>query len=76
MGMEDEHMQKLKEFLKILLMCQLLQGEGDLVADLMEALKLIQAKTSQDPVRVHFAQGDEMAGMTSDTKSANSNFGG
>ncbi|KAL0461338.1 UNVERIFIED_CONTAM: Retrovirus-related Pol polyprotein from transposon RE2 [Sesamum latifolium] len=33
----------------------------NLVADLMEALKLIQNKVPQDPVRVHFAQADEMA---------------
>ncbi|KAL0421888.1 UNVERIFIED_CONTAM: Retrovirus-related Pol polyprotein from transposon RE1 [Sesamum latifolium] len=33
----------------------------NLVADLMEALRLIQNKVPQDPVRVHFAQADEMA---------------
>ncbi|KAL0434782.1 UNVERIFIED_CONTAM: Retrovirus-related Pol polyprotein from transposon TNT 1-94 [Sesamum radiatum] len=38
-------------------------GGGDLVADLMEALRLVQTnKQPLDPVRVHFAQGDEMAG--------------
>ncbi|KAL0430968.1 UNVERIFIED_CONTAM: Retrovirus-related Pol polyprotein from transposon RE1 [Sesamum radiatum] len=37
-------------------------GGGDLVADLMEALRLVQTnKQPLDPVRVHFAQGDEMA---------------
>ncbi|KAL0403040.1 UNVERIFIED_CONTAM: Retrovirus-related Pol polyprotein from transposon RE1 [Sesamum radiatum] len=30
----------------------------------MEALKLIQAKTPQDPVHVHFARGDEITGIT------------
>ncbi|KAL0446351.1 UNVERIFIED_CONTAM: Retrovirus-related Pol polyprotein from transposon RE1 [Sesamum latifolium] len=41
---------------------------GDLVADLMEALKIIQNnKIPQDPVRVHFAQGDEMASMANET---------
>ncbi|KAL0451846.1 UNVERIFIED_CONTAM: Retrovirus-related Pol polyprotein from transposon RE1 [Sesamum latifolium] len=30
----------------------------------MEALKMIQNKMPTDPVRVHFAQSDEMAGMT------------
>ncbi|KAL0419316.1 UNVERIFIED_CONTAM: hypothetical protein Sradi_1345100 [Sesamum radiatum] len=35
---------------------------GNLVVDLMKALKLIQAKLPQDPVHVHFAQGDEMTG--------------
>ncbi|KAL0400307.1 UNVERIFIED_CONTAM: Retrovirus-related Pol polyprotein from transposon RE1 [Sesamum radiatum] len=37
---------------------------GNLVAYLMEALKIIQNKMPTDPVRVHFAQSDEMAGMT------------
>ncbi|KAK4393926.1 hypothetical protein Sango_1863400 [Sesamum angolense] len=38
---------------------------SDLVADIMEALRIIQTnKMPQDPVRVHFAQGDEMAGMS------------
>ncbi|KAL0349509.1 UNVERIFIED_CONTAM: Retrovirus-related Pol polyprotein from transposon TNT 1-94 [Sesamum radiatum] len=37
---------------------------SDLVADIMEALRIIQTnKMPQDPVSVHFAQGDEMAGM-------------
>ncbi|KAL0328067.1 UNVERIFIED_CONTAM: Retrovirus-related Pol polyprotein from transposon RE1 [Sesamum calycinum] len=47
-----------------------LMGKGyeirgsDLVADIMEALQIIQTnKMPQDPVRVHFAQGDEMAGQ-------------
>ncbi|KAL0427791.1 UNVERIFIED_CONTAM: hypothetical protein Slati_2953900 [Sesamum latifolium] len=38
--------------------------EGNLVADLMKALKIIQNKMSPDPMRFHFAQGDEMEGMT------------
>ncbi|KAL0332894.1 UNVERIFIED_CONTAM: Retrovirus-related Pol polyprotein from transposon RE1 [Sesamum calycinum] len=37
---------------------------SDLVADIMEALRIIQTnKMPQDPVSVHFAQGDEMASM-------------
>ncbi|KAL0401782.1 UNVERIFIED_CONTAM: hypothetical protein Slati_4208100 [Sesamum latifolium] len=48
---------------------------GNLVTELMEALKLIQAKTPQDPVHVHFAQGDEMAGIIVDTKPGTLNFG-
>ncbi|KAK4407635.1 hypothetical protein Sango_0344500 [Sesamum angolense] len=39
---------------------------GNLVADLMKALKLIQAKLPQDPVHVHFAQGDEMTDIIRD----------
>ncbi|KAL0345573.1 UNVERIFIED_CONTAM: hypothetical protein Sradi_4388600 [Sesamum radiatum] len=34
------------------------------VADLTEALELIQNRAPPDPVRVHFAQGDEMTGTT------------
>ncbi|KAL0458745.1 UNVERIFIED_CONTAM: Copia protein, partial [Sesamum latifolium] len=46
-----------------------------LVADLMEALKLIQAKVPQDPIHIHFAQGDEMAGTIFNTKLASLNNG-
>ncbi|KAL2247408.1 UNVERIFIED_CONTAM: Retrovirus-related Pol polyprotein from transposon RE1 [Sesamum indicum] len=39
-------------------------GVGNIqIADLVEALKLIQNKAPSDPVRVHFAHADEMAGM-------------
>ncbi|KAK4388219.1 Retrovirus-related Pol polyprotein from transposon RE2 [Sesamum angolense] len=40
-------------------------GTGnDLVAELMEALRLVQSsKLPQEPVKVHFAHMDEMAGM-------------
>ncbi|KAL0395458.1 UNVERIFIED_CONTAM: Retrovirus-related Pol polyprotein from transposon RE1 [Sesamum latifolium] len=48
---------------------------GNLVTELMEALKMIQAKTPQDPVHVHFAQGDEMAGISLNTNRDTSNLG-
>ncbi|KAL2232769.1 UNVERIFIED_CONTAM: Retrovirus-related Pol polyprotein from transposon RE1 [Sesamum indicum] len=39
-------------------------GVGNIqIADLVEALKLIQNRAPSDPVRVHFAHADEMAGM-------------
>ncbi|KAL0320311.1 UNVERIFIED_CONTAM: hypothetical protein Sradi_5292600, partial [Sesamum radiatum] len=36
---------------------------SDLISDLMEALRVVQNKTPQDPVSVHFAEMEEMAGM-------------
>ncbi|KAL0416181.1 UNVERIFIED_CONTAM: Retrovirus-related Pol polyprotein from transposon RE1, partial [Sesamum latifolium] len=36
---------------------------SNLVSDLIEALRLVQNKTPQDPVRVHFTGMEEMAGM-------------
>ncbi|KAL2247193.1 UNVERIFIED_CONTAM: Retrovirus-related Pol polyprotein from transposon RE1 [Sesamum indicum] len=38
-----------------------------LISELLEALKLIQSKGTSDPVKVHFAQLDESAGMASST---------
>ncbi|KAL0367919.1 UNVERIFIED_CONTAM: Retrovirus-related Pol polyprotein from transposon RE1 [Sesamum calycinum] len=36
----------------------------DIVSELMEALKLIQTKVPQDPIRVHLAHDIKMAGIT------------
>ncbi|KAK4410377.1 Retrovirus-related Pol polyprotein from transposon RE1 [Sesamum angolense] len=37
---------------------------ADIISELMEALKLVQTKVPQDPVKVHFAHDTEMAGIT------------
>ncbi|KAK4386695.1 Retrovirus-related Pol polyprotein from transposon RE1 [Sesamum angolense] len=47
----------------------------NLVADLMEALKMVQNKVPYDPVKVHFAQNSEMAGTTLSKSSGNVNAG-
>ncbi|KAL2241232.1 UNVERIFIED_CONTAM: Retrovirus-related Pol polyprotein from transposon RE1 [Sesamum indicum] len=40
-----------------------------LISDFIEALKLVQNKAASDPVKVHYAQFDEAAGMASNTTS-------
>ncbi|KAL0395265.1 UNVERIFIED_CONTAM: Retrovirus-related Pol polyprotein from transposon RE1 [Sesamum latifolium] len=40
------------------------RNEVVLVSELMEALKMVQTKVPQDPVRVHFAHDTDMAGIT------------
>ncbi|KAL0376361.1 UNVERIFIED_CONTAM: hypothetical protein Scaly_0753700 [Sesamum calycinum] len=47
----------------------------NLVADLMETLKMVQNKVPYDPVKVHFAQNSEMAGTTLSKSSGNVNAG-
>ncbi|KAL0411701.1 UNVERIFIED_CONTAM: Retrovirus-related Pol polyprotein from transposon TNT 1-94 [Sesamum latifolium] len=83
MEMEEELMLLLKTYLEILENSIVPGGSVDMTANtggnlatkLMEALKLIQAKAPQDPVHVHFAQGDEMTSITVNTKPATLNFG-
>ncbi|KAL0322188.1 UNVERIFIED_CONTAM: Retrovirus-related Pol polyprotein from transposon RE1 [Sesamum calycinum] len=52
-----------------------LTASHNLVADLMETLKMVQNKVPYDPVKVHFAQNSEMAGTTLSKSSGNVNAG-
>ncbi|KAK4400618.1 Retrovirus-related Pol polyprotein from transposon RE1 [Sesamum angolense] len=47
----------------------------NLVAELMETLKMVQNKVPYDPVKVHFAQNSEVAGTTLSKSSRNVNAG-
>ncbi|KAL2232264.1 UNVERIFIED_CONTAM: Retrovirus-related Pol polyprotein from transposon RE1 [Sesamum indicum] len=41
-------------------------ANNTLMSELLEALRMVQHKVPQDPINVHFAQVDEMAGMALD----------